>query len=532
MPKLFHRQISGPFTIPSGVVTTEIPVLEKIAQEIPEIGILTTKSIGLLSKQGNPEPILAYHSSFSFVNAVGLRNSGAEEFAKKLSKVRIPKNKFLLISIFGKNPEEFKRVAQTLFNYADGFELNISCPHSEGYGQTIGQDLVTVKQAVKAVAELGKPVLVKISPNLDISATIKAAAEGGMAGVTAINTKGPAQVLYDNEPVLSNKIGGVSGKALLETGIESVKQIRQMGDWPIIACGGISSSADVLRYQKTGADFFGIGSALAGMSTQEMKNYFSSLLQDIEQGTNLAESFLKSNEDMKYQKFKIAKNTQIAPDLFFLECDRAIEARPGQYVFAWLPRKGERPFSVFEKEPLSLLVKKRGCFTQSLTQLQAGGSLYVRGPYGNAPKIQGKILLVGGGTGIAALYLFARENPETIAVLGAKSKNHLMQEKFQDKCSSLYFFTEDGLLGRKGQITDDLTEIIKKEKPEYCINCGPRPMIEKLIPKQKQFFPEDKIFSSIEFITRCGKGLCGACATEKGYRSCVDGTFLHPNQIK
>ncbi len=532
MYKFFHKKISGPFTIPSGVVTTETSVLEKIAQEIPEIGILTTKSIGLAPKEGNPEPILAYHSPFSFVNAVGLRNPGAEEFAKKLSKVKIPENKFLLVSIFGKNPEEFKRVAQTLFSYADGFELNISCPHSKRYGQTIGQDLAMVKRATKAVAELGKPVFIKISPNLDIFATIKAVAGAGISGITAVNTQGPAEILHDNQPVLSNQKGGVSGRALKNTGIKTVEQIRKMGNWPIIGCGGIATAQDVLKYQKAGADFFGIGSALAGTSTEEMKNYFTWLLKDMEQGTNSSEKFLKGNENMQYRRVKITKNTQLTFDLFFLECDRTIQAKAGQYVFAWLPQKRERPFSVFETSPLSLLVKKRGCFTEALSQLKPGDTLYVRGPYGNSPEVAGKTLLVGGGTGIAALHLFAKENSKTIAILGAKSEKHLMREKFQDKCSSLYFFTEDGSLGKKGQITDDLTEIMEKEKPQYCLNCGPWPMIEKLIPKQRQFFPENKIFSSIEFVTRCGQGLCGACATERGYRSCVDGTFLHPYQIK
>ncbi len=48
-----NKEISGPFTIPSGIVATEVSVLEKIANEIPEIGILTTKSIGLEKREGN-----------------------------------------------------------------------------------------------------------------------------------------------------------------------------------------------------------------------------------------------------------------------------------------------------------------------------------------------------------------------------------------------------------------------------------------------------------------------------------------------
>lgn len=126
-----NKEISGPFTIPSGIVTTEISVLERIANEIPEIGILTTKSIGIKSIPGNREPIIAQYDSFSFINAVGLTNKGATYFAKELKKIKIPDNKFLLCSIFGSNEEEFHKIAEKLFEVCDGFELNLSCPHSE-----------------------------------------------------------------------------------------------------------------------------------------------------------------------------------------------------------------------------------------------------------------------------------------------------------------------------------------------------------------------------------------------------------------
>jgi len=74
-------------------------------------------------------------------------------------------------------------------------------------------------------------------------------------------------------------------------------------------------------------------------------------------------------------------------------------------------------------------------------------------------------------------------------------------------------------------------EIIKKERPEFCINCGPEAMIREAIKKESKYLSQEKIYSSIEFLTRCGIGLCGSCATSKGYRSCIDGTFLKNNQL-
>ena len=102
--KIFDKEITGPFTIPAGIVATEASIIERIAKEIPEIGILTTKSIGPELRKGYKEPIIAQVSPLSFINAVGLANPGVEEFRKRISKIKIPKDKFLLI--FFHNPPD------------------------------------------------------------------------------------------------------------------------------------------------------------------------------------------------------------------------------------------------------------------------------------------------------------------------------------------------------------------------------------------------------------------------------------------
>jgi len=529
--KLFGKEIIGPFTIPSGIVTTEASTLERIANKIPEVGILTTKSIGIESCEGNREPIVAQYRPLSFINAVGLTNPGAGEFERRLSKIRIPDDKVLLISIFGSCEEEFIRVAKRLQDYADGFELNVSCPHSEKYGQVIGQDRKLVRKIIRSVALLGKPVFVKISPNLDVKEIVKCAIQSGASGITAINTKGPETCLHDGYSVLSNKVGGISGKAILEIGLKCVREVRKITNLPIISCGGISTIKDIKRYKEAGANFFGIGSALVGMNTEEIKRYFYELLLDLENGTNNAEGFLKDTK-MEYKRYRVKENKQIAEDLFILKLDRGINVEPGQFIFVWLPERGEKPFSVFDDEPLTLLVKKRGYFTNELLNLKKDDVIYTRGPYGTSPKIKGETLLVGGGTGIAALYLFGKRNKNMIALLGAKDKNHLPDlEKFKRVFDEVYFVTENGRIGHKGLATDVLEEIIKNTQPEYCINCGPKPMVKAAILKESKYINPEKIYSAIDFLTKCGIGLCGSCATSKGYRSCVDGNFLKPHQI-
>ena len=526
--KLFGKEISGPFTILSGIVATETSVLEKCANEIPGIGIVTTKSIGPELRPGNREPIVAQYGYLSFINAVGLTNPGAEEFARRLSRIKIPDNKFVLASIFGRNVAEFYRVASILFPYVDGFEPNISCPHDKIYGQSIGQDRKLVEKIIRSVVSLGKPVFVKISPSLDVLETTKCIVRSGASGITAINTKGPELYLHDGYPVLSNKIGGVSGRAILELGLRCAKEVRSITNLPIIVGGGISIAEHVKRYEREArADFFGIGSALAGMQTQEIKEYFHALALDLERGTNNAEKFLKTKLNMEYRKYRVVRNRQLAGDLFLLILDSDIEVSPGQFIFAWIPEKGEKPFSVLDDTPLTLLIRIIGCFTTELSKLKKGDALYIRGPYGNSPKVGGRVLLVGGGTGLAGLYLFAKRNKRAIAVIGANDKKHLaFIEEFQSACEELHLVTENGEAGNKGLVTDRLEEILRNARPDYCLNCGPAPMIETALPKEIRFVNQERIYSSIEYLTRCGIGLCGSCATPKGYRSCVDGTFM------
>jgi len=527
------KKISGPFTVGSGILTTDVNILEKVAKEIPEIGIITTKSIGPVAKEGNREPIIAEYNPGSFVNAVGLTNPGAEEFSKQLFNLRIPNNKFLLISIFGSNKEDFVNIAQKLLAYADGFELNFSCPHAQGYGMAIGKTEEAIREITRAVRALGKPVIPKLTPNVpNIGSLAKAAVEGGADAITAINTVGPGSVMINQKPVLSNKIGGLSGKAIIPIGLKCVKEIRDFvgSEIPIIAMGGISTARDIENYQASGANYFGIGSALAGMDFWQLKNYFKELLLDMEYKKNNASRFLNRELGMKYFKFKVHEKIDLASDLFLLKLGVNFNVKPGQFVFLWLPEKGEKPFSVLDDEPLTFLIHKKGCFTEDLSKLKTGEEVYVRGPYGKTPNVKKKVLLVGGGSGIAALYLFAKKN-ECVSLIGARDKNHIAFLNEFEKFGKVYVTTQDGSLGEKGFVSDILPKILEEEKPDFCINCGPKEMITKVLEIEEKFLIKERIFSSVEFLTKCGIGLCGSCASSKGYRNCVDGTFFNSDQI-
>jgi dihydroorotate dehydrogenase (NAD+) catalytic subunit len=214
--QFFGKTLSGPFTIPSGIVTTAPSIIQYFLDNVPGLGVITTKSIGPTPRAGNREPVYSQYAPGCFVNAVGLTNPGAEAALAGLRALKIPKDRFLLTSIFGGNVQEFVEVAKLVAPVSDGLELNLSCPHATGYGMAMGQDPALVAEivaAVKAVVDI--PVLPKLTPNTpDIGAIAIAAAAAGADGFCAINTVGPGYTMAHGEPVLSNGAGGMSGSPL------------------------------------------------------------------------------------------------------------------------------------------------------------------------------------------------------------------------------------------------------------------------------------------------------------------------------
>ena len=268
------KTLSGPFTIPSGIVTCSANIIQRVFDTMPEVGVLTTKSIGPEPRLGYREPIMAQYEPGCFVNAVGLTNPGAERAAELMSALTIPEDRFLLISIFGGSVEEYVEVAKIMAPHGDGLELNLSCPHAKGYGTAMGQDPELVKEIVTAVkAAVDIPVIPKLTPNVpNIGEIAQAAVAGGADGICAINTMGPERYHSHGHEILANGEGGVSGKAILGRALECVQEIHDCVDVPIVACGGISSAENVRHFQEAGAAIIGVGSALIGMSTADRKS--------------------------------------------------------------------------------------------------------------------------------------------------------------------------------------------------------------------------------------------------------------------
>ena len=529
------KNLSGPFTIPSGIVTCSTNIINRFFDLIPEVGVLTTKSIGPEPRQGYREPILTQYQPGCFTNAVGLTNPGVKKSAELLAQLAIPHDRFLLISIFGASVEEYVDVAKKLAPYGDGLELNLSCPHAKGLGMAMGQDPALVEEIVSSVkAAVDVPVVAKLTPNVpNIAEIARAAVNGGANAICAINTMGPERYDAFGHPILSNEKGGVSGKEIMPVALKCVSEIRDAVNCPIIACGGISGATDVHRFREKGASVFGIGSALIGMTTEEIATYFKVLTKDLENKTDDSEELVRYDIDMDFQPVKLVKNEKITEDICVLTFDRKVKIEAGQFVFLWIPGLGEKPFSALVDDPFKLAVINLGDFTKELMTLPVGTEAYVRGPHGNAvkPPKNAKIIAVAGGTGLAAVYQLARDFGNTDIYFGARSKERLYFIEESEKVGNLHVATDDGSYGAKGLITEllerNLNNLSSAELDSLVFyNCGPAPMVRAAETLQRKYVQSNKIHNAIDYLTKCGVGICGACDAPDGRRLCVDGPFL------
>lgn len=244
------------------------------------------------------------------------------------------------------------------------------------------------------------------------------------------------------------------------------------------------------------------------MSSKKLSEYFSALENDLETGENKAEKILRGDVNMKFTKYRLIESKKIADDLSLLVFDGNIKIKLGQFIFVWIPSLGEKPFSVLNNQPLTLAVQKRGCFSEKLISLEAGAEIYFRGPYGMPLKInpKSKLVLVGGGTGLAALYQIAKNFKNTEIFIGAKDRRHLFYIDKLRAFSKVHLTTDDGSEGFGGFVTDLLEKKLSGVYGDNTIffNCGPEVMVNAAEKIEKELVPAGCIYSSIDYLTKCG----------------------------
>jgi dihydroorotate dehydrogenase (NAD+) catalytic subunit len=227
-----------------------------------------SKTITLAAREGNPPPRL-WETPAGMINSIGLPNKGLEGFLAddlpELAELPVP----LIVSVMGFSRDELATLVRRVGERDEVamIELNVSCPNVET-GLVMGSDPAETAHAVERVRPLvGKPVIVKLTPNAnDPAAVARAAADAGADAVSLINTlKGMALAPDGARPWLGGTTGGVSGPAVRPIALEQVHSVASAVAIPVIGMGGIASG-------RHAADFIGAGATCVAVGTESFRD--------------------------------------------------------------------------------------------------------------------------------------------------------------------------------------------------------------------------------------------------------------------
>lgn len=232
--------------------------------DINILGSISFKGTTLDPRFGNPTPRIA-ECEAGLINSVGLQNPGLEKVvSEELPKLRKCFRKPLIANISGFSVEEYVKCCERMDKeeQVEILEVNISCPNVHNGGMAFGtsaQAAAEVTAAVRAVTT--KKLFIKLSPNVtDIVSIAKACEEAGADGITLINTLLGMRIdTMRRRPVIANKMGGFSGRAVFPVALRMVWQVANACSIPVIGCGGIASASDVIEMMMAGASAVQVG---------------------------------------------------------------------------------------------------------------------------------------------------------------------------------------------------------------------------------------------------------------------------------
>ena len=256
--------------------------------DLSRLGAFTTKSVTLQPRLGNP-PERIVETPGGMLNAIGLANVGLERFiAEKVPEIA-KLGTAVFVNVAGHSLDEYvtvcgridelcqetstpQSVPLSTQHFPDGIvgvELNVSCPNVAD-GLVFGTDPAALRELVRAVREVvDRGVLVvKLSPNVtDITATARAAIEGGADALSMVNTfLGMAIDIRTRRPALANRSGGLSGPAIRPLAVYMIhkvwREIARDAGVPIIGMGGITCWQDAVEFLLAGASAVSVGTAL------------------------------------------------------------------------------------------------------------------------------------------------------------------------------------------------------------------------------------------------------------------------------
>ena len=236
---------------------------------------------------------------------------------------------------------------------------------------------------------------------------------------------------------------------------------------------------------------------------------------------------------------KVIDETPTVRTLIFSD-DVLSAVLPGQFAMVWIPGINELPMSVMisqESGKAAFTVRRHGSASTGLFNIQVGQQIGVRGPYGNSFDLkQGKLLLVGGGTGLVPmmrLLTFVKPGDDVTVLIGAKSKNEVFFEDLtnnllKNNSHRVIVTTDDGTYGEKGFVTNMVEKLVNENHFDGVYTCGPEIMMYKTVQlaHSKGLFVQ----ASLERMMKCGVGICGSCCVGEDL-VCSDGTVFNGDHL-
>ncbi len=236
------------------------------------------------------------------------------------------------------------------------------------------------------------------------------------------------------------------------------------------------------------------------------------------------------------------------PDVFYFKLDAPLvsqKARPGQFIIIRVDKDGERiPISLADINPeegsISIIVMVVGKTSAELSQLAAGDNILdLCGPLGEPTHIvnYGRVVLVGGGFGVAPLYPIAKAmkaaDNNVVTIMGARSADLLIYEsEMADVCDKVIVTTDDGSKGRSGLVTDALKDEIEGGGCDFALAVGPSIMMKFVALTTKPY--GIKTMVSLNPIMVDGTGMCGGCRVSIGGKNkfaCTDGPEFDGHEV-
>jgi dihydroorotate dehydrogenase (NAD+) catalytic subunit len=238
--------------------------------DFSRLGAFVTKSITLHERAGNA-PARVVETRAGLINAIGLANVGLDRFISE----KVPRLRSMpcpvIVNVAGHSADDYVRTCAGVSGEScvRAIELNVSCPNVKD-GLTFGTNPALLRELVREVKPAigGKPLIVKLSPNVeDVAVTARAAVEGGADVLSLINTFSAMAIdIWKRTPRLANRTGGLSGPAIRPVALAMVDRVYRLvardARVPLIGMGGVQTWTDAAEFILAGASAVAVGTAL------------------------------------------------------------------------------------------------------------------------------------------------------------------------------------------------------------------------------------------------------------------------------